>query len=94
MLTKSKEALFQRSQRMKSTFFSSHVPWLKPYATLKHFQVVKRKGLNINVINFLVTSKINTENVYINDKKITKVIYVFNKTLEIKHCFGMTKEEN
>lgn len=26
-------------------------------------------------------------------KKITKVIYVFNKTLEIKHCFGMTKEE-
>lgn len=62
---------------------------------LKTFSSGKKEGPNINVINFLVTSKINTENVYINDKKkITKVIYVFNKTLEIKHCFGMTKEEN
>ena len=26
-------------------------------------------------------------------KKITEVIYDFNKTPEIKHCFGMSKEE-
>ena len=55
-----------------------------------------KKGKDKHKCDFLVTSKINIENIYINDqkkKKITKVIYVFNKTPEIKHCFGMTKGE-
>lgn len=42
---------------------------VKAICYFKTFSRGKKEGTNINVINFLVTSKINTENVYINDKK-------------------------